>query len=90
MTNKITTEDIRKALDIVNCNKPPLTRSNFDWGWIETDEIGNPINIGVTKETREKINDFFEETIRFKTMKDGTKIKTFEGIPIVKSNFEIV
>lgn len=83
--NNITLEDIKKAIDLINERKQPLTRIDLGEGWIEIDARGNPINIGFTEKGMEAIKQITQFQRQLVDLEDGIEIATIYGIPIVKS-----
>ena len=80
---KITLDDIRNALS--QLDKLPIKRTNFTWGWIETNDLGSPINIGLNKKARDALRSL--EVMEAKYVGDG-EIKTIYGLKILCTELE--
>ncbi len=74
MEHKITMDDLRNAKKILDQERLPLIKRKYDWGWIETDQFGNPEKIGLNKETHGVLIDFMNliDTEKIKNKKIGS------------------
>ena len=84
MSEPISLDDIKKAMNIVHEALMPHTKRVFWWGWIESDRLGNPVKIGLTKEYSELLIASLPLHPEEKT-EDG-KIGTICGMKVFISN----
>ena len=82
MKNKITIEDIRKALDTIKKQSIPLTRIKTIFGYVDIDIAGISHNIGLNEETIKEIKNLLQ--YQQKVFEDDLMVCTFNGIPIVR------
>lgn len=78
----LTLKDIRKAMKLLKKDKVSSHKIKFDWGWIETDELGLPGIIGFSKESMESIKNLVG--FNNEGPKGKFKIKNVMGIDVVE------
>jgi len=88
MVDKITLEDIKKAVDKINEEKQPLKVIRFKGGgWIEADIVGNPIKIGLGKEQMKEIRRLCEDLGVRQATPVGV-VKILYGVPVVETEVD--
>jgi len=91
MTNKITLEDIRNAMEIVRKNSPPSRTIEFDWGWLEIGYFGEPISVKLKRDQIKAIKDLCNEDFNFgkgrcvKPKQKPRKLKRIYGMKVLNS-----
>lgn len=75
-------DDIKKALSLINEEKPPNKKYKTEFGWIETDGDGFPIRITFTKPIQNLFKELTMMNVDHPIITKG-KIKTLYGMKVL-------